>query len=244
MASSRADRQPEIPPDYDYDLLAKRFGIRRRSFGWSIDELAKRSGISRHTIMRLEKGLPARYSSIRRVRAKLQFFSEQLTKNFQASQHFAVHRAEKNRWLVGRSRDRRGRDITHTDFLYVDDLAERARQAELGFQPFFTCMLRSELPDGVLGQAIMELYAPTPFDRHFGEEFVYCLEGTLEMTVEDETCTLVAGDSMVFDATSAHRYAPVAGTVTPARILVVVGMRPNEAEKVKRLDNPPRNWGV
>lgn len=197
--------------------------------------------------MRLEKGASARYLSIRRIRAKLQFFSEQLTKNIQKSAKYAVHRGAKNRWLVGHNRDRRGREVHRSDFLYVDDFAERKRQAGLGFQPFFTCILRSELPEGVLGQAIMEVYAPTHFDRHYGEEFIYCLEGAIEMTIEDEVCVLEAGDSMVFDGTTLHRYAPAEPTSnkhSPARILVVVGMRPDESEKVKRLDNPQKNWGV
>ena len=246
MGSNSRNRGAETPPDYDYELVGRRFGIRRRQFGWSVEELARRAEVSRDTIMRLEQGKSARYSTIRRVRAKLQFFSEQLTKNDQESALYAVSRAIRNRWLVGKNRDRRGREVNSTDFLYVDEEAERRRQAGLGYQPFFTSLLRSEMPDGVMGQAIMEIYDQSPVDRHFGEEFIYCLEGTLELKIEDEICILGPGDSMLFDAIRPHRYAPgpASGKHSPVKILVVVAIRPDEDARMKALDNPRQNWGV
>jgi hypothetical protein len=71
----------------------------------------------------------------------------------------------------------------------------------------------------------MEIYVQTPFDRHYGEEFIYCLEGTLEMMIDNETCVLEAGDSVVFDGTTPHRYAPgnlSSGNAAPTRILAQV----------------------
>jgi quercetin dioxygenase-like cupin family protein/DNA-binding XRE family transcriptional regulator len=238
---------PETPPDWDLKMMGERFAVRRKFFGWSIDELAKRAKVSRHTVMRVEAGQSCRYSSIRKLRSVLQYFSEQLTRNPQESKNFALSRGSKNRWLVGNPADSKGRPVFRSDFLYVDDAEERRRQAGLGYQKFFTSILRSELPDGVLGQGLMEIYSQSPIDRHFGEEFIYCLEGVLKMMVAGEDVVLEEGDSIVFDATKPHRYSPGEssdGKMIPAKILIVVGMRPDEAERIRNLDLPVKNWGV
>lgn len=41
---------------------------------------------------------------------------------------------------------------------------------------------------------------------HTGLEFVYCLEGQLEYTIEDETYALEAGDSLIFEAHLPHQW--------------------------------------
>lgn len=246
MAPPNRPSLPENPPDWDLKLLAQRFAARRKAFGWSIDEVAKRAKVSRHTVMRVEAGEPCRYSTIRKLRSALQFFSEQLTQTEQKSEHFRTSHGENNRWLVAAAIDSQGRPVYSNDFLYVDDPAERKRQAGLGFQRFFTCILRSEMPEGVLSQGLMEIYKETPFDQHFGEEFIYCLEGRLRMTVEEDVAILEPGDSIVFDALKRHQYAP-AGTPGqpdyPTKILLVVGIRPDEEERLKVLDRE-KNWGV
>ncbi|UCD38606.1 MAG: helix-turn-helix transcriptional regulator [Fidelibacterota bacterium] len=39
---------------------------------------------------------------------------------------------------------------------------------------------------------------------HYGEEFVYCLEGNIEYHINDEIYTLSKGDSLIFKASQAH----------------------------------------
>ncbi len=41
---------------------------------------------------------------------------------------------------------------------------------------------------------------------HIGHELVYCLEGEIEYTVNDESCRLLAGDSLLFEARLPHRW--------------------------------------
>lgn len=41
---------------------------------------------------------------------------------------------------------------------------------------------------------------------HTGREFVFCLEGCLVYTIEQETFTLEAGDSLIFEAHLPHRW--------------------------------------
>lgn len=235
-------KQSVIPPDWDFDLIAKRFVTRRKQFGWTIEQLAKRAGVSRFTIQRMEKGLSCSYPSMSKVRASLMFFSEQLTKYEQVSKEFFLSRAKSNRWMVSRPVNRKGKAMMTRDLIYVDDPDERKRLGSIGFQKFFTCLPHSEIPDGVLSHGLMEIYTRTPFDQHFGEELIYVLEGRLEMTINETTCVLEEGDSMIFDAWKRHSYGLVEGD-SFAKIMIVVAVRPDEPERIR--EHAKKNsWGI
>ncbi len=236
-------KQSVIPPDWDFSLMACRFMTRRKQFGWTLEQLAKRSGVSRFTIQRMEKGVPCSYPAIRKVRSALQFFSEQLTRSEQPFKNFFLSRSGSSRWMVSRPVNRRGQQMMSKDLIYVDDPAERRRLGAIGFQKFFTCLPKSEVPTGVMCHGLMELYDRTPFDQHFGEEMVYCLEGRVEMFVEDESCILEEGDSMIFDAWKRHSYGPE-GEEKFAKIMVVVAMRPDEPERIRALEKTKNLWGI
>lgn len=55
---------------------------------------------------------------------------------------------------------------------------------------------------------------------HEGEEFIYVLEGTVEIEYGKETFTLGAGDSIYYDSIVPHQLR--GGSPSPARILAVV----------------------
>ena len=55
---------------------------------------------------------------------------------------------------------------------------------------------------------------------HSGEEFIYVLEGEMEVVLGDLKDTLSAGDSIYYDSTLPHRVACVGDT--PAKILAVL----------------------
>ncbi|MFZ5910445.1 MAG: helix-turn-helix domain-containing protein [Chloroflexota bacterium] len=55
---------------------------------------------------------------------------------------------------------------------------------------------------------------------HGGHEFVFCLRGQLEYTVEKEVYTLSAGDSLLFAAHLNHRWRNPGSTVTNALIVL------------------------
>lgn len=77
----------------------------------------------------------------------------------------------------------------------------------------------------------MEFHKPSWVDRHFGEEFVYCLRGSLTITVDGVPCVLEEGDAMSFDATLPHQYVPtseVGPESLPPQALIVVSRRPGE----------------
>jgi transcriptional regulator with XRE-family HTH domain len=55
---------------------------------------------------------------------------------------------------------------------------------------------------------------------HTGREFVYCLEGHVSYTVDEEKYLLEPGDSLLFEAYLPHHWRNV--DVTPSRILLVL----------------------
>lgn len=69
---------------------------------------------------------------------------------------------------------------------------------------------------------VLEAHAesgPTPI-VHTGREFVFCLEGRLAYTIEDQTFLLEPGDSLLFEAHLPHRWQNVGET--PTRSLLVL----------------------
>jgi transcriptional regulator with XRE-family HTH domain len=54
---------------------------------------------------------------------------------------------------------------------------------------------------------------------HPGQEFVCCLEGAIDYVVGDQSYRLLAGDSLLFEATQPHRFWAVGES--PAKVLVV-----------------------
>ncbi len=55
---------------------------------------------------------------------------------------------------------------------------------------------------------------------HSGHEFVFCVRGTLEYTVENSVFQLEGGDSLLFAAHQRHRWRNPASTVTSAIIVI------------------------
>ncbi|MFC1620047.1 helix-turn-helix domain-containing protein [Candidatus Neomarinimicrobiota bacterium] len=54
---------------------------------------------------------------------------------------------------------------------------------------------------------------------HYGEEFVYCLEGRIEYYVNDKRYTLNKGDSLIFKASQAHYWNNL--STRPAKAILV-----------------------
>jgi len=225
-------------------LVARKFRERRRLFGWSVDEVAARSGVSRDTVMRVEKGKPCTDKSFHALRGAYALFSAQLVRHPSESEYFSSCHEDQVRWMAANHRDHKGRPVKDIDYSFVDDPAERRRRANLGYQRFFTGFIRSELAGGVMSSGIMEIYKTSAIDQHFGEEFIYCLSGEALIRVEGDPCHLKPGDSMVFDALLHHQYAPKEGSELPAIILFVVANRSDEAERVAVSLPKREEWGV
>ena len=220
----------KLPDPLDFATIGLRIRERRLKFGMSVQDLAHRAGVARYTVIRVEKGKPCTRVTLQKIRRALRLFTDQMTRPIETGP-FAVHRAEDTHWSISVPKAEYQQRVVDDDPLHVDDPAERKRLGTLGFQPFFTAIFGSEIAGGVAGHALMELYQPSWVDRHYGEEFVYCLRGRATIVVEDVPCALEEGDSMSFDATRSHQYLP-GGPASPegpaALILIVVSIRPGE----------------
>lgn len=210
----------------DYSTIGARIKERRLRFGMSAQDLADRADVARYTLLRLESGKTVRPETVQKIRRALGLFGDQMRRPFETGP-FAVHRAAETHWSVSIPKAEYQKRIVDDDPYHVDDPAERARLGKVGFQPFFTAILGSEIANGVGHPALMEFYRASWVDRHFGEEFVYCLRGTITIVVDGVPCTLEEGDSMAFDATLPHQYLPDE-TESPVQILIVVSFRPGE----------------
>lgn len=218
-------------PESDLDLVALKVRHRREALGLTQEEVAAATGLTRQTIARVEKGLRVNRKSLSIIINRLKLFTDQFVRSSEQNEKFSVHRADRTRWMVSLPKASYSKVGEGEDKLHVDDPKERRRLGQLGFQPFFTAVLESELPIGVMGQAMMELHRPSWVDSHYGEEFIFCLKGEVKITVDGNECLLKAGDSMCFDAWLPHSYAPAApleaGDEAPL-ILLTVAERPHD----------------
>ena len=229
---------------WDWSLIAKRFKERRNVFGWTIDEAAERAGVSRDTVMRTEKGKPCSDKSLHALRSIYALFSAHLVHHQAESEHYSVCHANEIRWMAATNRDHNGKLVKDIDYKFVDDPDERHRRATLGYQRFFTGFIRTELDGSTMCCGLMEIYQSSWIDQHFGDEMIFCLSGEAVITVEGDACHLKSGDTMLFDASKPHSYAPAADSILPAVIFFVVGTRDDEAHRIANQLPKREKWGV
>lgn len=164
----------------------------RQQRGLSLRALAQEAGLSVNAISRIERGESSpTVSSLQRLATALEV---PLIEFF---------RLERSHTTVLVRRDER-----------LKSRSEGALIESLG----------SGLPGQNLGPFLMTLEpGATSGDdsvHHGGEEFVHCLQGDVEYTVDGATHRLATGDSLLFLAHQPHRCRNVSGRV--ARVLVVI----------------------
>lgn len=224
--------------DFDFSRIGRRVRERRLRMGLSTRELAERVGVTRQTIVRLESGKPCKPETLARIRHVLSLFTDILVRDDPPYDFCAQHRPEEAHWGPARRKAEYQHHGEIADPRHEDDPAERRRLARLGFQPFFTSPLYSELPGGVLNQGMMEIYHETWVDRHPGEEFCYCLRGRARIRVRDVDFFLDEGGAITFKGLEPHQYAPaepIGPDDPPLRLLIVVALLPGDTPR----EEPP-----
>ena len=157
----------------------------------SLRDLADRCGLSFNAISRIERGENSpTVSTLHLLATALQI---SITEFFAAGHEAAT---------VFIRRDRRLRSAVNG--VTMESLGSGLRGQQL--EPFLVTV--------VAGAGNMD----DPIE-HGGEEFVHCLEGTISYRVNDETYTLEAGDSLLFEATQPHCFQNRSDRV--ARLLIV-----------------------
>ncbi len=213
----------------DIELAAQRIGPRlrklRQSRGLTLRDLAHRVGISKNTLLRLEQGEPIAERIFFRICDALQTVPLNLLGGEEAEEDiYRIHRAQDGDWRIAFRRDKA--PSIYQNFQSMPDPAERTRLGSLGFISGFFQLIDSSLPSGNMQAALLDLYGNQDHQsyRHAGEEFVFCMEGRLKLTIGSETIILSQGDACIFKSHINHRYEsdlPTSVSGPKTRILMV-----------------------
>ncbi len=169
----------------------------REKRGFSLDELAARTGISRDALAQLEAGefmLPLG-QMIKLSKALSLRMADVISKG---EEPFTIVKSDQRQSF---SRFGKARESGY-GYEY-ESLAAGKKDREM--EPFIVTLH----PSG----------ASEP-SSHDGQEFIYVLEGEMEVVIEDTRDVLKAGDSVYYDSTSMHLVKAYGGK--PAKILAVL----------------------
>lgn len=178
--------------------LCARLRALRLGRGWTLDELARRAGLSKSYLSRLEDG--ERQPSIAALLSLAQAHGLPLASLFgvsdESSRRCSVMRA-------GDAAPQQGNDLVYSP------LSSVGRAANM--QP-----IRVIVPADRTGD---EMY------QHDGEEWLYVLSGALRLALADETYHLSPGDAAHFDARTPHRLTADGGGDAELILVACAGPR-------------------
>lgn len=176
------------------DPAGRKLRVLREARGWSLEETAELAGLKARQLQQIENG--KRPIPLDALMALTKAFGQPLRAFFGHLQdkapYFSVSRGEDIRTLGHRLR-------RNTRFTREHERANRYYALVTDFNPrsLYPCII--EVPTGSTDVKPME---------HHGEEFIYVLEGQLELTTlaEDKEVTEVlrAGDSCFLDSSVPH----------------------------------------
>ena len=186
----------------DSGFLGNRLSTFRKLNGLSLEQLAKRAGLTKSYLSKLERDLSSpTIATLLKLARALGLSAEQLIGEAEQDDDIVLVRAG-DRVPFARSREREG-------YVYEAIAANRTRKA---MAPFIM-------------SPPMTVNEKTDLASHAGEELVFLLSGVMEMVFVDRVIRLEAGDSLYFNASIPHRSRSLGDA--PAKALVVVSI-PNE----------------
>ena len=166
-------------------------GLRARN-GWTLKEMSQRCGIPLSTLSKVE------HDRLTLTYDKLQLLSQRL--NMRMSELFAEEKEEpeptiKARRSIGRIKDAVRMNTPNYDYHYMCPELRRKRMI-----PILTSVRAKSLDQ--FGALV----------RHSGEEYIYVLEGRVEVHTEFyDPVTLSAGESIYIDSSMGHAYLAADG---------------------------------
>lgn len=181
-------------------MLSEAIKIHRNRRGWSLREVARRSGISPSALSKVERGdLSLTYDKLEALAKGLEI---EIGALFNAEGGGASAEPTTRRSFA---RIVDGEEVvtpTYTFHYMHTDLAKKA------FNPIIT---------DINAKTIDEF---GPLISHAGEEYSYVLEGEVTLITEHYSPLVMrAGESVYFDSTMRHAYLNTGGT--PARIVCI-----------------------
>lgn len=185
----------------DRDTFGQRLRQARKQKGWTLAQVAERSGVSITTISRAERGqLALGYDNFAALGQALQM---DMGSMFSDTQHPTPSPLQEGPVLT-----RAGQGVVYQGPAFAYEF--------LGTQAVGKKMIPT------LGTVhARRITGPQDFARHPGEEFVYVLSGAIEVHFEDGRCLpLSRGDSLYFDSRLGHAYISVSRQL--AKVIGVV----------------------
>ncbi len=168
--------------DHPANAIGLRLHELRKENGWTLKEVAARTGISVGTLSKLENGkTDLNFSSVNKLAAGLGLRVTELTNPSQS--------------VTGQRTVTKGSSGTLFETIDIDYevLCSEISNSQQGY-------LR-----GIV--KAREIDPSLPWHRHKGQEFIYVLKGTLELHSEHYAPTaLKQGDSILFDSSMGHHY--------------------------------------
>ncbi len=177
--------------------IARRIRARRKKLNWTLEELARITGLSKGHLSQIENGgkVPP-ISTLNKIAFGLKTSLEALITG--ESPQFRSSKIE-----VGRAEDRR--PINHME------ASPKSIYESFGFKK----------QDRVMRSCIVTMsdeFPPQPM-MHSGQEFVFALEGSHEFYYDGQTYIINPGDTLYFDSDCPHMGRSLGKR--PAKILVV-----------------------
>lgn len=193
--------QEEIPVETVTDSVTARLSALRTLNGLSLEELARRAGLTKSYLSKLERGVsqPSIATVLKLAKAFGVSSDKLLSQTPQSDDVVLVRKGE--RVPFSRVEGRVG-------YAYEAIAAHRVDKA---MTPF---VMRPPLRS----------VAKADLVTHAGEELVFVISGEMEIVFADRSISLQAGDAVYFDASVPHRSRSL-GKVT-AEALVVVSVAP------------------
>ncbi len=169
----------------------------REKRGFSLEELAERTGMGKETLAQLEAGeyMPSLGQLIKLTKALSLRMADVIGPG---KESFTIVKSDQRQ-----SYSRFGKARESCYGYEYESLAPRKKNREM--EPFIVTLHPSE--------------ADEP-SSHDGQEFIYVLEGEMEVNIEGTRDILKPGDSVYYDSTSLHLLKAHGGK--PAKILAVL----------------------
>ncbi|KQT11263.1 helix-turn-helix domain-containing protein [Ramlibacter sp. Leaf400] len=193
-------------PTSDREAFGRRLRTARKKYGWTLAEVAQRSGISITTISRAERGQLA--LSYEKFSALAHALKMDIGTMFVEGREPAQ--------LQGPVVTRSGRGVVYRGLAFTYE--------------FLATQAAGKQMSPILGTVhARRIEGPDDFARHEGEEWVYVLSGAVEVHFEDgRVVKLARGDSLYFDSRLGHAY------ITTSRQLArTIGATTSESNLMK-----------
>lgn len=199
--------------DNGFERIGQRVRRLRQHLGLGLRDLAALADVSKNTLLRLEQGQSVHLSTLRRVCRALKIKPGQLVASELESSVIATHRRSDDQWF----------DMNCFKHALISTPLTPAdiqnAEHDTNITPFN--IIWSRFSNGRFNPNEIMLFHSTRARSHRGEEFVYVLEGAIDVVLASRTVSLERGESALFYAAEEHYYRP-AGELRPARVLSIV----------------------